>query len=241
MPTSQASAALIALVEDDPMQQAHLKVSLKEAGFKVCAFSTRTEAETALQTIPVDLLVSDIILAGEQDGGFELAKTLQHKGFSAPIIFLSERQSEYDIMLGHELGAVDYLPKPFNLNILIAKINNLLKITQKHSASPQALHLNALEIDPENYRVKWKGQPIHLTATEFEMLHRFAQAGENKVVTYDQLKEATQGVVERNTINTHICRIRNAFRKVDPDFNMIHNEYGRGYSWRHKDAKADQS
>lgn len=235
-----ATTATVALVEDDPLQQAPLKSALEEAGFSVRAFSTRQQAEKTLLNTPVDLLVSDIILAGERDGGFDLARNLQQKGFKAPIIFLSERQDEYDIMLGHELGAVDYLPKPFNINILIAKINNLLKIT-KGARTSEALQINALDIDPENYQVRWKGQPIHLTATEFEMLYRFAQAGENKVVTYDQLKEATQGVVERNTINTHICRIRNAFRKVDPAFNMIHNEYGRGYSWRHKEAKAERS
>ncbi len=228
--------AMIALVEDDPLQRTPLEDALKEAGFEVLSFSNRQAAEKALKNNAVDVLISDIILEGERDGGFDLARSLQENGFTAPIIFLSERQDEYDIMAGHALGAIDYLPKPFNINILIAKINNLLKLTktQQHAQA----EIDELVLDTENLQAQWKGRPIHLTATEFEMLHQFARAGRNKVVTYDQLKEATQGVVERNTINTHICRIRNAFRKVDPDFNLIQNEYGRGYSWRAKDEKS---
>ncbi|WP_294948401.1 response regulator transcription factor [Sulfurivirga sp.] len=227
--------ALIALVEDDPAQRQLLAESLQEAGFAVQTFNDRPEAEKHLLAEPVDVLVSDIMLAGERDGGFDLARHLQQAGFRAPIIFLSERQDEYDIITGHEIGAVDYLPKPININILIAKINNLLKLTRQSALDSR---IEGLEMDPADMQVSWHGKPVHLTATEFEMLRQFAQAGRNHVVTYDQLKEATQGVVERNTINTHICRIRNAFRKVDPDFNLIQNEYGRGYSWRAKDETA---
>ena len=225
---------LIALVEDDPLQQLPLKEALEEAGFNVVAYETREEALRGLRQQPVDVLVSDIILKDERDGGFDLVRTLQKEGILLPIIFLSERQEEFDIVTGHQLGAIDYLPKPFNINLLIAKIRNLLKITQT-SEPPSPHQLDDLTLDEEGLYALWKGKPLHLTATEFAMLKRFIKAGRNRVVTYDQLKEATQGVVERNTINTHICRIRNAFRKVDPDFNMIHNEYGRGYSWRSQD------
>lgn len=229
------ATATIALVEDDPLQRRPLEEALQEAGFRVLSLQNRQQAESALQSTPVDVLVADIILEGERDGGFDLARSLQKNGFSSPIIFLSERQDEYDIMTGHALGAIDYLPKPFNINILIAKINNLLKLTRH--AVPRT-KIDDLILDTENLQAQWKGKPLHLTATEFEMLRQFAEAGRNRVVTYDQLKAATQGVVERNTINTHICRIRNAFRKVDPDFNLIHNEYGRGYSWRTRDEKS---
>ena len=225
---------LIALVEDDPLQQLPLKEALEEAGFNVITYETREEALRGLRQQPVDVLVSDIILKDERDGGFDLVRTLQKEGILLPIIFLSERQEEFDIVTGHQLGAIDYLPKPFNINLLIAKIRNLLKITQT-SEAPSPHQLDDLTLDEEGLYALWKGKPLHLTATEFAMLKRFIKAGRNRVVTYDQLKEATQGVVERNTINTHICRIRNAFRKVDPDFNMIHNEYGRGYSWRSQD------
>lgn len=229
------SQATVALVEDDPLQREPLEEALVEAGFRVISFNNRQDAETQLSQKAVDVLISDIILQGERDGGFDLARSLQAAGFSAPIIFLSERQDEYDIITGHALGAIDYLPKPFNINILIAKINNLLKLTRQQI--PKAA-IDELTLDTDNLQAHWKGQPVHLTATEFEMLRQFAEAGRNRVVTYDQLKEATQGVVERNTINTHICRIRSAFRKVDPDFNLIHNEYGRGYSWRSRDEQS---
>jgi two-component system OmpR family response regulator len=226
---------IIALVEDDNLQATPIQEALQEAGFEVIHFSDRATAEKALLQHPVDVLISDIILHNEIDGGFDLARTLQAAGFKAPIIFLSERQDEFDIMTGHQLGAIDYLPKPFNLNILIAKVKNLLRLTQQR---PSQTMIQDLELDPNGMRALWKGKSVQLTATEFAMLRQFAEAGRNKVVSYDQLKEATQGVVERNTINTHICRIRNAFKKVDPDFNLIHNEYGRGYSWRSKDEQS---
>jgi len=225
----------IAIVEDDPGQLALLEETLRDAGFDPLPFESRQEAFESIRQIRPSILVSDIILGDEKDGGFDLVRDLQQAGIVLPIIFLSERQDEFDIITGHTLGAVDYLPKPYNMKLLVAKIRNLLRLTQ--SATPASQTIDNLELDTQNLAVSWKGEPVYLTATEFEMLQQFAEAGPRHLVTYEALQSATQGVVERNTINTHICRIRNAFRKVDPDFDMIQNEYGRGYSWRSKDER----
>ncbi|SIN92349.1 two component transcriptional regulator, winged helix family [Sulfurivirga caldicuralii] len=225
----------IAIVEDDPHQLSLLEETVREAGFTPLPYTGRQEALEGIQKARPSILVSDIILGDEMDGGFDLVRDLQQTGIVLPIIFLSERHDEFDIITGHTLGAVDYLPKPYNMKLLIAKIRNLLRLTQ--SSQPADSTLENLVVDPENLAVTWKGEPVYLTATEFEMLQQFAQAGARHLVTYEALQSATQGVVERNTINTHICRIRNAFRKVDPEFDMIQNEYGRGYSWRNKDEK----
>lgn len=226
----------ITIVEDDPLQLENLGTALSDQGFKIKTFSDRVSAESSFKESLPDLVISDIILGNEIDGGFELAKHLLSFETAIPVIFLSERQSEFDIYTGHALGAIDYLPKPISLGVLTAKVKNLLRITgsiQANDEGDKSL-IDGLVLANNEFKAYWHSQVLDLTATEFEMLKQFALTGEKGVVTYDKLQESTQGVVERNTINTHICRIRNAFKKVDNDFNLIHNEYGRGYSWRQK-------
>lgn len=228
----------IAVIEDDVLQKESLVTALEQQGFKVVAFEDRSSAEAYFDQQLPDLVISDIILGQEMDGGFDLAKHLLSFNQPIPIIFLSERQSEFDIYTGHALGAIDYLPKPISLNVLIVKVKNLLRITtpskEQNNEADGESKIPELDIHLDQYKAFWHGESLDLTATEFEMLKQFALAGEENIVTYDSLQSSTQGVVERNTINTHICRIRNAFKKVTPEFNLIHNEYGRGYSWHEK-------
>lgn len=224
----------IAVIEDDPIQRESLVTALEQQGFVVDSFSNRQSAEDSFAASLPHLVISDIILGSEVDGGFDLAKHLLSYNQPIPIIFLSERQSEFDIYTGHALGAIDYLPKPISLNVLIVKVKNLLRITGslQNTHSNEVSKIPYLELAEDQFKAYWHEKPLDLTATEFEMLKQFALAGAGAVVSYDALQSSTQGVVERNTINTHICRIRNAFKKITPDFNFIHNEYGRGYSWQ---------
>ena len=227
----------IAVIEDDEIQLNSLVEALQQQGFSVIPFTNRIDAEAFFSESLPDLVISDIILGSEVDGGFDLAKHLLSYNQPIPIIFLSEMQSEFDIYTGHALGAVDYLPKPISLNVLIVKVKNLLRITsapKSTNSSDDKSKIAHLELAPEQFKAYWHDKPLDLTATEFEMLKQFATAGERSVISYDALQSSTQGVVERNTINTHICRIRNAFKKITPEFNLIHNEYGRGYSWQDK-------
>lgn len=227
----------IAVIEDDEIQLTSLVEALQQQGFTVTPFTNRPDAEAAFAEALPDIVISDIILGSEVDGGFDLAKHLLSYNQPIPIIFLSERQSEFDIYTGHALGAIDYLPKPISLNVLIVKVKNLLRITgapKSAGTNDEQSKIDFLVLAPEQFKAYWHDKVLDLTATEFEMLKQFATAGESAVISYDALQSSTQGVVERNTINTHICRIRNAFKKITPEFNLIHNEYGRGYSWQEK-------
>lgn len=232
----QNSDYCITIIEDDVLQLENLETALVSQGFKVNGFSNRQQAEESFNASLPDLVISDIILGNEMDGGFDVAKKLLSYDRAIPVIFLSERQSEFDIHTGHALGAIDYLPKPISLSVLTVKVKNLLRITGSTSADQRQEKslIDGLKLANNEFKAYWQSTPLDLTATEFEMLKQFALTGEKGVVTYDRLQESTQGVVERNTINTHICRIRSAFRKIDPNFNLIHNEYGRGYSWYQK-------
>ncbi|WP_006460294.1 response regulator transcription factor [Thiomicrospira aerophila] len=236
----QADTCLIAgrvlLVEDDPDQLADLSHALKVAEFSVLEASNQDEAITQLKDADLDILVSDIILDGDFDAGFKLANYVREHYAQLPIIFLSERREADDIWQGHQLGAVDYLAKPLHTPLLIQKLHNLLRITQGRKTYQQdfitALVDAQLQIQPNQAQISWRHQPVQLTLTEFEMLNEFARHPADTLISYDALTKATQGVVERNTINTHICRIRQAFRKQDPQFDHIQNVYGRGYKWR---------
>jgi len=223
----------ITIVEDDLLQLENLTTAMKDQGFKVNAYANRRSAEDSFEAKLPDLIILDIILGSEVDGGFEIAKHLLSFETAIPVIFLSERQSEFDIYTGHALGAVDYLPKPISLAVLTAKVKNLLRIAMSHTAftDNQSSKIEGLTLSNSEFKAYWNKRQLDLTATEFEMLKQFVITGDKGVITYKILQESTQGVVERNTINTHICRIRNAFKKVDADFGFIHNEYGKGYRW----------
>lgn len=232
---TQALPYRIMLVEDDLHQQQSIIKALKlqNPELVIDAFSEFEQARQALIAETPDLLLSDIMLGAHQDGGFELAKIIQqgsHKPI--PVLFFSERQSEFDILTGHDLGAVDYLPKPISLMVLQRKVSNLLKLISHNNATkPDATRIANLKIDPQNFKAYWHEKPLQLTITEFEMIAQFSITSIGQLVSYQDLQAATQGVVERNTINTHICRIRQAFKQITPDFDAIQNVYGRGYTW----------
>jgi len=221
------------VVEDDVQQQKAIVEALSTDIIDIEVFSLREPAQQRLTQQLPDLLICDIMLGTESDGGFDLARNLQSYQRPIPIIFLSERQSEFDIMAGHDIGAVDYLPKPVSLAVLKRKVDNLLRLTQANqSPHPFTQFIDGLKLDKKNLKAFWLTQPLNLTVTEFEMLEQFAITPVGDVISYQQLQTATQGVVERNTINTHICRLRNAFKKITPAFDAIHNVYGRGYRWQ---------
>lgn len=238
MQTANQTAFRVMLVEDDLQQQQSVLAALKEQSnaLIVEAFSDYDSAKNQLENQTPDLLISDIMLGAHRDGGFELARVLQKQSKPVPIIFFSERQSEFDIMAGHDLGAVDYLPKPISLAVLQKKVGNLLRLlTGSLPAPSSSSQIPHLDLDTHNLKATWHNQLLHLTVTEFEMIEQFAKQPIGSVVTYQQLQAATQGVVERNTINTHICRIRQAFKQITPEFDAIQNVYGRGYSWHEHD------
>lgn len=223
----------ILLVEDDLHQLNLIQEALTQLNpaRQIHSFATLDQAKNYLVKNTPDLVLSDIILGKNKNGGFELAKFLQEKPTPTPLIFFSERQTEFDILTGHNLGAVDYLAKPINLQVLQKKIDNLLHLTKK-SSNKTTTYLADLELDLDNFAASWQGQKLQLTLTELEMLQQFAQAEVGSLVSYEHLEKATQGVVERSTINTHICHLRNAFKKIDPEFDSLHNVYGKGYAWR---------
>jgi len=221
----------IAIVEDDPQQRAHYADALRSSGYQVVEYEDREQAiQGFAQQLP-DLAILDIILGNEVGGGFEVCRDLKQREAQIPVIFLTTRGDELDKIYGLQLGAWDYQTKPVSLEFLITRVDSLFKIKQGNTNhATETRVLGDIEINPVSMRVSWKNTPVELTPTEFDILSSLLANSEGASI--DQLVKATrQGLVEDNTINTHILHIRKKLKKVDVDFNCIKTRYGFGYSW----------
>ncbi|MDH5612154.1 MAG: response regulator transcription factor [Gammaproteobacteria bacterium] len=224
---------IIAIVEDDVNQRQHYAEALRNCGYEVAEYADRTAALKAFQQTLPDLAILDIMLGNEVGGGFEICRFLKDKDAQFPIIFLTSRGDELDKIYGLQLGAWDYQTKPVSLNFLITRIQSLFQIKNNTSANSQSTnfqHIGDISIDDASMTMKWKNIPVNLTPTEFDILRAILNTPSG--VSIEDLVSATrQGVVEDNTINTHILHIRKKFKQVDSEFSCIKTRYGFGYSW----------
>lgn len=221
----------IAIVEDDAQQREHYSQALREQGYRVLEYEDREKAIDGFEVEMPDLAILDIILGSEVGGGFEVCRFLKQNNSRIPVIFLTTRGDELDKIYGLQLGAWDYQTKPISLEFLITRVDSLFRIIDGHSASADTHKvLGNLELDPLRMTVQWKNTPVVLTPTEYELVNSLVESPEG--VSIEELVRATrQGLVEDNTINTHILHIRKKFMAVDPEFKCIKTRYGFGYSW----------
>jgi len=224
---------VIAIVEDDANQRLHYAEALRNADYEVVEYADRTSAIKGFQSSMPDLAILDIILGDEVGGGFEVCRFLKEKDSQFPIIFLTSRGDELDKIYGLQLGAWDYQTKPVSLEYLITRIRSLFQIKNSastNSPSANTLHIGDIILDEDSMAVQWKQQAINLTPTEYDILRAILKTPDG--VSIEELVKATrQGVVEDNTINTHILHIRKKFKQVDADFSCIKTRYGFGYRW----------
>jgi two-component system, OmpR family, response regulator len=227
-------ARRIALVEDDPAIRQNYTDALARAGYEVSAFADRESASRSLATRLPELAIIDIGLGADIDGGFALCRELRSASELLPIIFLSARDSDFDIVSGLRLGADDYLTKDVSLPHLLARIAALFRRVDASSAPPEAnevLQRGALAIDPARMAATWNGKPVDLTVTEFWMVHSLARHP-GHVKDRGQLMRDAEMVVDDGTITSHVKRIRRKFMAVDPAFDGIETIYGMGYRWK---------
>lgn len=222
-------------MEDDPDQRQNCVDALIRRGYQVQAYGSRNEAEAAFAQQLPDLAILDIMLGDEQDAGFELCRFLLARKSDLPIIFLTSRNDDIDRISGLRLGAWDYQTKPVSLEFLAERVSSvfrILNINQQKKPGSNIQHTGDLTIDSERMQAAWRGQPLVLTFTEYSVLQELINKRETRGASYDELADATrQGVVQNNTINTHILHLRNKFREVDSDFDCIRSVYGFGYRW----------
>ena len=226
-------ARRIALVEDDPTIRQNYADALTRAGYEVVAFADRAGAMRTLATRLPELAIIDIGLGSEIDGGFALCRELRAASARLPIIFLSARDSDIDIVSGLRVGADDYVTKDVSLPHLLARIAALFRRVDAAAQAPAAedvLHRGPLALDAQRMTATWKGQPVSLTVTEFWMVHSLARHP-GHVKDRDQLMRDAEMVVDDGTITSHVKRIRKKFLAVDTAFEGIETVYGMGYRW----------
>ena len=229
----RAMARRIALVEDDPTIRQNYADALTRAGYEVAAFGDRVSASRTLAARLPELAIIDIGLGTEIDGGFALCRELRSASARLPIIFLSARDSDFDIVSGLRLGADDYLTKDVSLPHLLARIAALFRrvdATAQAQAPEDVLQRGRLALDAQRMAATWNGQPLGLTVTEFWMVHSLVRHP-GHVKDRDQLMRDAEMVVDDGTITSHVKRIRKKFLALDPGFDAIETVYGMGYRW----------
>ncbi len=237
---SASDAVTIALVDDDRNILTSVSIALQAEGYVTRLYSDGETALKALLENPPDLAVFDIKMP-KMDGMELLSKVREHSPL--PVIFLTSKDDEQDEEAGLELGADDYIAKPFSQRLLIARIRAILRRADPSrefdSDSDEAETFNPsvergrLFMDPARHQVTWNGRPVSLTVTEFLILEALA-ARPGVIKSRNQLMDAAYPddvFVDDRTVDSHIKRMRRKFRSVDPEFAAIDTLYGAGYSF----------
>jgi two-component system OmpR family response regulator len=223
----------IAIIEDEEVIRDNYIDYLNRQGYSATGYATRQQALSAFNKRLPDLVILDIGLGSDIDGGFELCRDLRTRSNTLPIIFLTARDSDFDSVSGLRLGADDYLTKDISLPHLMARIGALfrrIEAMQQGQQSESQLTRGELLLDRDRLTTHWKNQPINLTVTEFWMLHALVRHP-GHVRNRDQLMEEAHIYVDSASITTHIKRMRRKFLLVDSEFNHIESVYGAGYRW----------
>ncbi len=226
----------IALVDDEEHIRETVGYKLRQAGYRVDAYADGLAAWEVLESEPTDVVILDITMP--RMDGLELCRRLRALSEALPIIFLTSRDEELDRVLGLELGADDYLCKPFSMRELEARVKVLfrrLALAQPGAGSDEEiLELDGLKLDLRRYTAHWRDRPVALTVTEFMILNALARRP-GHVKTRQQLMEEGyphDTYVSDRTIDSHIKRLRRKFQKLDAEFDGIETVYGLGYRYR---------
>ena len=222
------------VVEDDQRMADLLRKGLQEEGYAVATAADGATAVEMAQSSQFELILLDIMLPGMD--GFQVAQRLRREGNRVPILMLTARDATPDIVQGLDLGADDYLTKPFSFEVLLARIRALLR---RGSASQSVkLRVGDLELDPGSHEVSRGGQALNLTRTEFSLLE-YLMRREGRVIPRDTLIEAVWGYdrnIESNTLDAFIRLLR---AKVEGDGGprLIHTVRGVGYVAREQEPE----
>ncbi|MCW8907887.1 MAG: response regulator [Sedimenticola sp.] len=218
------------VVDDEPELRALLKRYLSEQGYQVTAVADGVAMRQHLDRHAVDLVILDLMLPGED--GLSLSRHLREQGDQA-IIMLSARGEEVDRIVGLEMGADDYLAKPFNPRELLARVRAVMRRSRERNAQGKAetLRFGPFELNLFSHKLSRDGAEIPLTAGEFELLRIFAQHP-NSVLSRDRLLDLTKGY-ERSPFDRSIdVRVNRLRRKIEPDASeptYLRTVWGAGY------------
>ena len=229
----------ITLIDDDENIVASVSLALESQGHSVKSFYDGASGLAALEKSPPDLAILDVKMP--RMDGMEVLRRLRQSS-DLPVIILTSKDEEIDEILGFNLGADDYVHKPFSQRLLLERVRAVLRRARPEGEEEEAgqpggnksLKRGQLTLDPARHACLWDGKPVRLTVTEFLLLQALAQRP-GFVKSRDNLMDAAyedQVYVDDRTIDSHIKRMRKKFRVVDPEFDAIETLYGVGYRYR---------
>jgi two-component system phosphate regulon response regulator PhoB len=221
----------ILLIEDEPDIAEVLQYNLEKEGFAVeVARRGDTGLEAIRREVP-DLLLLDLMLPGID--GLELTRLLKRDGATSriPIVMLTARSEEVDRIVGLELGADDYIPKPFSPREVVLRVKAVLRRYQPEESAGDLVEVGSIQLDVSGHQLRVRGKEVPLTATEFRLLRLLLERC-GRVQTRGQLLSDVWGYAEdidSRTVDTHIRRLR---RKLGPEADRIETVIGVGYRLR---------
>lgn len=218
----------VMLVEDDHSVRALVRLLLEDEGLSVVEAATGTQAVERFVTEPIDLVLLDIRLPGMN--GFEVCRQLRRTS-DVPIIMVTAQQDSHDVVAGLEMGADDYVTKPFNDRELLARVRAQLRRRSGGLAAVSAITLGDVVVKPDEGRAFKAGEEVSLTKTEFQLLSHFAQQP-NRVWTRDQLLEHVWGYTyqgDGRLVDTHVARLRAKVETDPANPELIQTVRGIGY------------
>jgi two-component system response regulator BaeR len=217
----------ILIVEDEEKLAGLLRDYLVQETYEVTVLHRGDEVEPWLRTHPTDLVLLDLMLPGKN--GLEICKALRATGMPISIIMVTARVDEIDRLLGLELGADDYICKPFSPREVVARVKAVLRRTRRADAAPEM----GITLDHAGYKAMLAGKDLGLTAVEFELL-KVLTAHPGRIYTREQLMDLMyrdQRVVSDRTVDSHIKKIRRKIAAILPERELVHSVYGLGYKY----------
>lgn len=218
----------ILVVEDDEMLNAGLCYNLQMEGLEAAPAYSLKQADALWREMQCSLILLDVNLP---DGdGFSFAKEVR-KESDVPIVFLTAKDMDEDMIAGFESGADDYITKPFHVKIVMQRIRAILRRCQKKEKE-HLIYCGNLEIDLENHTVKKSEKPVILTPTEFKLLQRFCtNPGQvlTRQVLLEKLWDVEGNFVDEHTLTINVSRLRSKIS--DAEYSYIKTIYGVGYKW----------
>jgi DNA-binding response OmpR family regulator len=223
----------ILLVDDDALMRRSLAFNLEHSGYRTSRAASAEDALALARRDPPDLVLLDIGLPG-MDG----LEALRHfkESLPAPVIFVTARRRELDQVLGLELGADDYVSKPFDLDVLLARIKAVLRRMEKGApttASPSAVQVGDLLVDPSAHTVTIAGKEIDLSPKEFDLLHAFALQPGSVLSTEDLLRRVwgAEFIGQPQVVYVHIRWLREKIEQHPNQPTRIQTVRGVGYKY----------
>ena len=221
----------ILLIEDEEDIAALIKLQAEMAGYKLFVETDGVAGLRAVERDRPDLVILDIMLPGQN--GFDVCRKIKSNSElrNIPVIILTAKDDEIDVVLGLELGADDFVSKPFSPKVLFSRVKAVLRRRRDPEVAPKTIKFGSYSLDIDRYLLKKEEKPVTITLSEFGILKRLL-LNRGKVLTRNQLLEDINNddsfVVDRN-IDVHIAALR---RKLGPKFDWIDTVRGVGYRFK---------